>query len=87
MLWLGPFTEREIRTAVNTTARLIETAPTKVPPPDSSRLPESSKEAEKTRTTMPPYSPRGSWTFMSAVLGVIAIPRMTPPPLAELAMV
>jgi hypothetical protein len=41
---LAPFTEREIRTAVNTTVRLIETAPTKVPPPASSRLPESSKE-------------------------------------------
>ncbi len=44
MLRLAPFTEREIRTAVNTTVRLIETAPTKVPPPASSRLPESSKE-------------------------------------------
>ena len=39
----APFTEREIRTTVNTTVRLIETAPTKVPLP-SSRLPESSKE-------------------------------------------
>ena len=28
MLRLAPFTEREIRTAVNTTVRLIETAPT-----------------------------------------------------------
>jgi hypothetical protein len=44
VLRLAPFTEREIRTAVNTTVRLIETAPTKVPPPASSRLPESSKE-------------------------------------------
>ncbi len=44
MLRLAPFTEREIRTAVNTTVRLIETAPTKVPPPVSNRLPESSKE-------------------------------------------
>ncbi len=44
MLWLAPFTKGESRTAVNTTVRLIETAPTKVPPPASSRLPESSKE-------------------------------------------
>jgi len=44
VLRLAPFTEREIRTAVNATVRLIETAPTKVPPSASSRLPESSKE-------------------------------------------
>src|SRR5262249_7212698 len=44
VLRLAPFTERGIRTAVNTTVRLIETAPTKVPPPASRRLPERSKE-------------------------------------------
>jgi len=44
VLRLAPFTEREIRTAVNTTVRLIEPAPMKVPPPASSRLPGSSKE-------------------------------------------
>ena len=44
MLRLAPFTGREIRTAVNATVRLIEPAPTKVPPRASSRLPESSKE-------------------------------------------
>jgi len=42
VLRLAPLTEREIRS--NTTFRLIEPAPTKVPPPASRRLPESSKE-------------------------------------------
>ena len=57
VLRLAPFTEREIRTAVNTTVRLIETAPTKVPPPASSRLPESSKERsanEQRQVWIPP---------------------------------
>ncbi len=54
MLRLAPFTEREIRTAVNTTVRLIETAPTKVPPPASSRLPESSKERSVAKVASKP---------------------------------
>jgi hypothetical protein len=46
VLRLAPFTEREIRTAVNTTVRLIEAAPLKVPPPALSCLPEGSKEVK-----------------------------------------
>ena len=58
VLRLAPFTEREIRTAVNTTVRLIETAPTKVPPPASSRLPESSKERSVGQRLPAPDGPR-----------------------------
>jgi hypothetical protein len=70
VLRLAPFTEREIRTAVNTTVRLIETAPTKVPPPASSRLPESSKERSVAK---------GRVIRHGALLGVH--PRLANPPL------
>jgi len=62
VLRLAPFTEREIRTAVNATVPLIETAPTKVPPPASGRFPESSKERSVSQGPANQYSHRAGTT-------------------------